>query len=185
MVFGIKIGDLMTRNFVYVSPDTDLRECSKVMIKKRVGSLIISEKDRLRGILTEKDIIWAVVKKSKDDLKNIKASDIMKRKVVTIKPSSDVEKAIKLMRKKKVRRLPVVDKGIVIGMITLKDILKIDPALFGMISENVKIREETKKLKKRDEFQERREGICSECGENDLLISSDGRWICLGCYDRM
>ena len=51
---GIKVGDLMTRNFIWVKPETDLKKCAKTMIKKRVGSLIIKEGDKLKGILTEK-----------------------------------------------------------------------------------------------------------------------------------
>ena len=62
----------MTRNFIWVDPETNLQECAKTMIKKRVGSLIIKDnQDRLHGILTEKDIIWALVKKSKKDLSKI------------------------------------------------------------------------------------------------------------------
>ena len=68
---GIKVGDLMTRNFIHVAPETNLRQCAKTMIKKRVGSLIIKDGDKLKGILTEKDIIWAIVKKSKKDLNKV------------------------------------------------------------------------------------------------------------------
>ena len=44
---GIKVGDIMTRNFVSTSPETDLRNCAKLMVKKRVGSLIIQEGEKL------------------------------------------------------------------------------------------------------------------------------------------
>jgi CBS domain-containing protein len=115
---GIKVGDLMTRNFIYVAPDTNLRQCAKTMVKKRVGSLIIKDGDKLKGILTEKDIIWAIVKKSKKDLKNIQAKALMKRKVVTIKPGADITEAMKKIKKKKIRRLPVVEKGKLIGFLT-------------------------------------------------------------------
>ena len=64
MNIGIKVGDLMTRNFIRADPEMDLAKCAKRMIKKRVGSLVITEGDVLRGILTEKDIVYAVVKKS-------------------------------------------------------------------------------------------------------------------------
>ncbi|MFH1521458.1 MAG: CBS domain-containing protein, partial [archaeon] len=67
MKIGMKIGDLMTRDFTHVSPNMNLRDCAKMMIKKRVGSLIIKEGDILKGILTEKDIVWAISKKSKKD----------------------------------------------------------------------------------------------------------------------
>jgi CBS domain-containing protein len=179
---GIKVGDLMTRNFIHVSPDTDLRQCAKTMVKKRVGSLIIKDGEKLKGILTEKDIIWAIVKKSKKDLKNIKAKDLMKRKVVTIKPGADITEAIRKFKKKKIRRLPVVERGRLIGFITSKDVLKIDPGLFQLIAQTIKIKEETQKLKRRRTV--RKQGICEECGEFDILYKSEAQVLCETCYNK-
>jgi len=185
MITGVKVGDLMTRNFIYVSPDTNLKKCATTMVKKRVGSLIVKEKDKLRGILTEKDILWAVVKKSRKELDKIFAKDLMKRKVVTIKPSVDIVGALKKMKKTKVRRLPVVESGKVIGMLTLNDVLKIDPGLFELIAETVKIKEETSKLNKREKVKiPKKEGVCEECGEFDLLYKVDDQWLCEECYEK-
>jgi CBS domain-containing protein len=184
MEIGIKVGDIMTRNFIFASPETDLRECAKMMVKKRVGSLIIKEEDRLRGILTEKDIVWAVVKKSKKGLKDILARDLMKRKVVTIKPSADISEALDKLKKKKIRRLPVVENGKLIGLLTEKDILKIDPGLFQMIAQNLKIREETDKLNRRRMNAPRKQGVCEECGEFEILMKDDGQMICEDCYSK-
>ena len=162
MEMGIKVGDLMTRNFVHVSPETNLKECARTMVKKRVGSIIIMEDQKLKGILTEKDIIWAIVKKSKEDLKSILAKDLMKRKVITIKPGDDITNAMQRFKKKKIRRLPVVENGKLIGMLTLKDVLKIDPGLFQMIAETMKIKEETCKLNRSSINAKREQGICEE-----------------------
>ena len=181
---GIKVGDLMTRNFIHVTPETDLRECAKTMVKKRVGSLIIKDGDKLKGILTEKDIIWAVVKKSKKGLKDIQAKDLMKRKVITIKPGADITDAMQRFKKKKIRRLPVVENGKLIGLLTLKDILRIDPGLFRMIAETVKIREETEKLKRSSIEAPRKQGICEECGEYDILYHDEAQWLCDVCYHK-
>ena len=85
---GIKVGDIMTRNFISIKPDTNLIDAAKTMIKKRVGSLILEEKGELKGFITERDIIWALVKKSKKDLRNIKAKDISMKKIPTIKTFS-------------------------------------------------------------------------------------------------
>jgi len=184
MKTGVKVGDLMTRNFIYVSPETNLKECSVVMAKKRVGSLIIKEGDKLRGILTEKDIIWAIVKKSPKDLVNILAKDLMKKKVVAIKPDADITEALERMKKKKVRRLPVLESGRVIGMITLNDIIKIDPGLFELIAENVKIKEETEKIARGSKIKgAKKDGTCEECGEFGLLFKDNGLWLCERCYN--
>ncbi len=181
---GIKVGDLMTRNFIHASPDTNLKDCARIMVKKRVGSLIIKEDYKLKGILTEKDIIWAIVKKSKSDLKNIKAKALMRRKVVTIKPNADITDAMTKFRKKKIRKLPVVENGRLIGFLTTKDILRIDPGLFQMIAETIKIKEETAKLKRSDIEAPRKQGICEECGEYDILYHDEAQWLCERCYNK-
>lgn len=184
MKTGISVGDLMTRNFVYVSPKTNLKKCAETLIKKRVGSLIVKEGDFLKGILTEKDIVWAIVKKSVSDLEKINAEDIANKKVLTIKPSADILEALDRMKKDKVRRFPVLENGKVIGILTLKDILKIDPGLFELISETVKIKNESAKLAAGEKLKiKRKEGICGECGEQDTLYNLDGEWICLSCYN--
>ncbi|MGC9309236.1 MAG: CBS domain-containing protein [Candidatus Nanoarchaeia archaeon] len=185
METGIKVGDLMTRNFIYVNPDTNLKECSKTMVKKRVGSLIVKENNKLKGILTEKDILWAIVKKSKKHLSEIKAKDLMKRKVITIKPSADITEAMKKMKKKKLRRLPVIENKKVIGIITTNDILKIEPSLFELFAENMKIKEESDKLKQTEKIRtHRKQGECESCGEQGLLFYEDGMWICADCYNK-
>jgi len=181
---GIKVGDLMTRNFVHIKPDTNLKECAKTMIKKRVGSLIIKEDDKLKGIITEKDVVWAVVKKSREAFKDIKAKDIMKRKVVTIKPSADIIEAMRRFKKKKIRRLPVVENGKLIGMLTTKDILRIDPGLFQILAETMKIKEETAKLNRSSIDAPRQQGSCEECGEFDILYHDGAQWLCEQCYSK-
>jgi len=181
MEYGIKVGDIMTRSLVSVTPKTNLQECAKLIIKKRVGGLIVLEKEKLKGVVTEKDIIWAIVKKSKKDLKDIKASDLMKRRVITIKPSADIIEAMRRLRKHKIRRLPVLEYGNVIGIITMKDILKIDPGLFKMVVESIKIKEQTKKIKASDKAIKGC-GICEDCGEYDLLNNDAGQSLCENCY---
>ena len=181
---GIKVGDLMTRNFVHVTPETDLKTCAKTLVKKRVGSLLIKEDDKLKGILTEKDIVWAVVKKSANDLADIKAKDLMKRKVTTIKPGADITDAMKKFKKKKIRRLPVVEKKKLIGIITTNDILKIDPGLFQAIAETIKIKEEKSKIKRHGITAKRKSGICEECGTFELLYHDNPQWLCDICYSK-
>jgi len=181
---GIKVGDIMTRNIVTVSPETDLTTCAKMMVKKRVGNVLIREKgsEKLLGIITEKDIVWAVVKKSKEHLKEVKAKDLMKRRVVTIKPSADITEAINRLKKKKVRRLPVVENGKLIGILTDKDIFRIDPGLFEAIASTIKIKEETEKLKRSSSVQTI-QGICEECGNFDILTKENGVTLCESCYN--
>ncbi|MCK4997712.1 CBS domain-containing protein [Candidatus Pacearchaeota archaeon] len=181
---GVKVGDLMTRNFIFINSEANLLECTQMMVKKRVGSLLIKDSDKLKGFLTRKDILWAIVKKSKNDLKNIKVKDLMRRKIITIKPSEDITDAMFKFKRKKVRRLPVVEKGKLIGLLTMKDVLKIDPGLFQMIAETIKIKEETEKLNRKNIEAPRKHGICEECGEWEILYHDEAQWLCESCYNK-
>lgn len=185
MKIGVKVGDIMTRNFISVKPDTSILDCAKKMVKKRVGSLILKEENKLRGIITEGDIIWAMTKKSRKDLEKIKASTIAPKKLVTIKPSADLYQALQKMKRTKYRWLPVTTKGNIIGFLTLKDVLRIEPSLFDTVSEIMQIREESKKLKRRKEGVSFKDGVCEECGNFDLLYKVDNRTMCEDCRDAM
>lgn len=182
---GIKVGDLMTRNFISVSPDTSLIDCAKEMIKKHVGSLVVKEEQELKGMLGEKDIVWAIVKKQ--DLGKLKAKDIMTKRVVTISPSKDIYDALVRMKRTRFKHLPVVVKNRVIGLVTIKDILRFEPSLFSDVREVLWIREEQEKLRKRKEAVSGetwlKEGECAECGAYGLLYNIDNRLLCESCKD--
>lgn len=186
MKTGIKVGDIMTRNFISAKPDISVLNAVRLMVKKRVGSLVLVEDNILRGILTEKDIMWVLSKKnSKKDLSKIKAREICTKKITTIRPSADIYDATKLMKKAKFRRLPVVIKKRVIGLLTLKDILRIEPELFEIAQEGYMIKEEAEKLKRKEVRESFKEGICEECGNFDILYNIDGELICEECREAM
>ena len=189
MKTGIKVGDIMTRNFVSAKPDTNLIDCAKEMVKKRVGSLVVKDGQKLVGVLTERDILWAMIKKPKAELENVKAQDIATKKIVAIKPSADVYEALQKMKKQKYRRLPVVFKGNVVGLLTINDILRIQPELFETAVEIMQIREESDKIRRmhvsKGAGKAMDEGMCEECGNYDLVSKIDDRLLCESCREEM
>jgi len=181
---NITVTDIMTREPITVKPDTNLLECAKIMVRKRVGSLVISERKKLLGFISEKDILWALIKKSKESLSEIKAIDISPKKITTIKPTLTIEETIKKMKKQGFERLPVVKKNELIGLITMKDILNFSPEVYPEFDELEKIREEEEKLKRIEKARGEssgREGICEECGNQNLLLKFNGMLICESC----
>jgi signal-transduction protein with cAMP-binding, CBS, and nucleotidyltransferase domain len=191
MKIGVKVGDVMTREFVSVSPDLPVSLCAREMMAKHVGSLIVKDNQHLKGIITEGDIIKSIA--AKKDLSKIKAKDVMTKSVISISPSEDMYDALVKMRGKKVRWLPVTIKGRVIGMLTVKDILRIEPSLFEIVKEFTPIKEQEEKYeaikmrKKRDSLARgdvwSNEGECDECGAFGLLYNIDGRLICEECKE--
>ena len=179
----ILVADVMTREPVTIKPDTNLLECARKMVRKRLGSLLIVNKKRLVGFISNRDILWALIKKKKEDLSKIKAKDISPKKIATIKPFATIEEAVKKMKKVKFYRLPVIKDKELVGMITLKDILNFHPELYKELKEYAQIREEAKKLKRIKQAKKRiiREGTCEECGAQGGICKIDGKLICESC----
>jgi CBS domain-containing protein len=180
----IAVGDIMTKNFQSAKPLSNVYLCAKEMVKKSVSSLIVTENNRLLGILTYKDILWAITKKPGVNLKELRAIDIATKKVAVTKPSADINQALRKMRAVNFRRLPVLSKGELIGVVTLKDILKIDPSLYSEIGELSQIKEEEIKLAKiKAEWPS--EGICDYCGAFSELLKVYDKLLCPDCREEL
>ena len=184
----ITVAEIMTKKPVTIDPEKNLLECAKIMVRKHVGALVLVKNKKLVGFISQKDILWALVKKSKKDLKDIKAKDISPRKIYTVKSTAEIKEVIKKMKLKKFDRLPVIDKGKeLVGIVTIKDVLSFNPEYYPELEEFAKIREEQEKLNriKSKEIAVADDGICGECGERDTLYRSKGMLICESCKNSM
>ncbi len=179
----ILVSDIMTREPVSAKPGDNLLTCAKKMVRKNVGSLVLGENKKLVGFLSQRDILWALVKKSERDLSKIRAIDISPKKIAIIKSDATVKEAISKMNKTKFDRLPVVDNGKVVGIVTVKDVLNFHPEFYPELEEFMKVRDEQEKLKrirKKDRIVVR-DGMCEECGRRDDLYREDGVLLCAQC----
>lgn len=180
----ILVSDIMTLEPIVTKPETNLLDCARKMVKKNTGSLLLVEKEKLVGIISRQDVLWALVKQSKKNLENIKAIDISPKKILTIKPSANIDEAIKKIKMSKFERLPVVENNKLMGIITVKDILNFHPEIYPELEEFAKIREESRKLKLVKKAKEKtysEEGICEECGNYGPLERYNGMLICDSC----
>ncbi|HIH76091.1 MAG TPA: CBS domain-containing protein [Methanomassiliicoccales archaeon] len=115
-------------------PDMTVKEAAALMLREGVGSLIVLEGGEPVGILTERDILYKVVAVGKVPSRT-KVERVMSSPVITIAPGSNVSIAAKRMSDLHMRRLPVVENGKLIGMLTEKDILKLSPSLIELTRE--------------------------------------------------
>jgi CBS domain-containing protein len=141
---GYKVADAMTSKPITVTPESTIEECAAVMLKSHVGSLVIKEGERLKGIITEQDVVRKVVAKKKDPSKT-KVINAMVTNLITIEPGRDIYDALVVMRDNNIRHLPVVHNKNLVGYLTIKDILKIQPQLFDIIVEKFELREQEHK----------------------------------------
>jgi len=182
---NIVVADVMTRNVESVKPDTNLLECAKKIVKKKISGLPIVSKKKLVGFISEKDILWALVKKSKEDLSKIKAIDVSPKKIATTRPMSTIEEVVSKIKKFKFNKLPVIHERELVGIITTKDILNFHPELYPELKELSEIKEDTKKLKKIKTKEPIKKGICEKCNDEGLLRGIDGMLVCDKCRSLM
>ncbi|MFT4249981.1 MAG: cyclic nucleotide-binding/CBS domain-containing protein [Candidatus Woesearchaeota archaeon] len=116
------VKDIMTRGAISVQTNDKLTKAIKLMTEKHISCVMVLEKEQLVGIITERDLIKRVLAENKDP-KKLAAQDAMTRSVSTISEEATLEEAMRVIESMKVRRLPVVNKKGLSGLITQTDIV--------------------------------------------------------------
>ena len=111
----------MTPDPVTVAGDSTAVEAARAMREEGVGDVIVVEGNGICGILTDRDITVRGVALGRDP-RQVRARDLCSRSVATLEPTQTVEEAFLLMRENEVRRLPVVDHGRPVGIVSITDL---------------------------------------------------------------
>jgi CBS domain-containing protein len=117
----VRVRELVGGNVVWVKPDATLRQAADEMVSTSVGSVAVEVDGALEGILTERDILRAVSEDADVDREPV--SSWMTEYPDTFTPEMDVVEAANWMLATGFRHLPVMDGGVVIGVISIKDVL--------------------------------------------------------------
>lgn len=129
----------MTREIKSISPDKTIRQAAKTMARFSIGSLVVVDKeDRPMGIVTEGDVSRAAGKGL--DLSKNAVRTIMSRRLITTSVDERVETAAKLMAESNVKKLPVLDEGRLVGIVTQTDIVASSFELVTSLKEMVRAR---------------------------------------------
>ncbi|MBP1736977.1 MAG: hypothetical protein H6Q60_858 [Oscillospiraceae bacterium] len=140
----MQIRDLMNPSVVSITPGESTALAARLLARHNIGSIpVCSEDGHLRGIVTDRDIVLRCVA-AEEDPSQTPVRDVMSKTCITVSPEDDPREATRLMSSQQVRRLPVVDDGKVVGMVSLGDLavthafdMEASKAL-SEISENVK-----------------------------------------------
>ncbi len=118
---SIKVRDAMTPGVRSVSPTDSLMEAARAMKEQDVGSLPVVEDGRVVGIVTDRDIVVRAVAEGVDP-RTATVGDVASGDLVTVEPDEDLDDALKLMAQHRVRRLPVVEDGRLVGVVAQADV---------------------------------------------------------------
>jgi len=129
----MKVKHAMTRKVLVTKPDISVREAAKIMTKYRVGSLVVVEENKLKGIVTELDMIWKVVAGDLDPT-TTQVKDIMTKKVKTIDADKTLEEAAEIMVNNKIKKLPVLKNKKLVGILTATDLISVQPKMIETLA---------------------------------------------------
>jgi CBS domain-containing protein len=118
----MQVSEIMSKDLVTVGPEYNVADVASLMRSKRVGSVIVLEDDRVLGILTERDILGVVG--GGEDPKNVAAHEALTDDVITIGPDAPVEEAAEEMVRAGVRHLPVISEQGLIGIVSMRDLVR-------------------------------------------------------------
>ena len=128
------VKEAMSKVVRTMRPDATVKEAAQEMNKYRVGSLIvISGIGKLEGILTERDILRGVTAEGLRS-SEVRVSEIMTRKVVVVSSDTSLEEAADVMTKYKIKKLPVMEEGSLVGIITSTDLISYEKNLIEKIA---------------------------------------------------
>lgn len=125
----ISISNFMTTNIKSIRAGTSVKYATQMMYENHIQSLLVEEKGNIVGIITFADIAVALSIYDKKSTSEI--SEIMSSPVVSVTSDSSILNAMELMLEKKIHKLPVIDDGKILGIITTTDLM----ALFSVLNE--------------------------------------------------
>lgn len=119
----MKVKDCMCHDVAYLTPESTVEDCAKLMCNKHVGCIPVCDENKtIVGLVTDRDVILRSIACNKD-IKTTPISDIMTCQVCSCGPEEEINEAEKKMSQEQIRRLPVVDENNkIIGIITLGDL---------------------------------------------------------------
>jgi len=133
---SLKIEDIMVEDVVSVSEKATVREAAELMSKHEIGCLVVVRKGKPVGIVTETDMVKRVILQPVDP-GEIKVGEIMSEPLVVSNPQMDVDEASRIMRRRKIKKLPVIENGRLVGLVTNTDIVR-SPEVMKMMIKAIK-----------------------------------------------
>jgi CBS domain-containing protein len=119
----MKLRELMTTNVITIDKNMTVQLAAGTMNKKRIGCLVTVDKEGIKGILTERDLLTRVLEACKDP-KTTRVSDVMTQSIIFGNPDMQLVEATRLMFENGIKKLPILEDNRLVGLVTLTDIAR-------------------------------------------------------------
>ncbi|MFH0837136.1 MAG: CBS domain-containing protein [Candidatus Aenigmatarchaeota archaeon] len=175
----VRVKDIMVKP-LKVDINDNIKKVGIMMKETRRDVVIVTKSNNPVGLITDSDLVKKIIATGIKS-SSVKAKDIMSKPLVAIGPNEDMFEAARKIKKSRIKRLPVMTKGRVIGIISLSDIARVSPDMIKLLEYKLKMREYPTIIKERFTS-----GICDSCGNyySDLKHADD-KWLCETCREEM
>jgi len=120
---SLKVKDVMVTNLITIEAGAAVKKAAELMDKHDIGCLIVVSHGNPIGIITERDMLRRALLQ-KRDLAKTKVSNIMSAPLIASNPQTDVRDAVRLMNERRIKKLPVIEEGQLIGLVSLTDVMR-------------------------------------------------------------
>lgn len=129
---SLKVEDAMVKEVITIDGKSTIKEAADIMNRFEIGCLIVTKNRKAVGILTERDLLKRVISQTKNPRKT-KVETVTSKPLIVVEPDMDLEEAAKLMFKLKIKKLPVVENGRLVGLVTLTDLARFQPQMIRIL----------------------------------------------------
>ncbi len=129
---SLKVEDVMVKEVITIDEKSTVKEAADIMNRFEIGCLIVTKKGKALGILTERDLLKRIVSQTRSP-RTTKVQAVMSKPLIVVEPDMELEEAAKLMFKLKIKKLPVVEKGQLMGLVTLTDLARFQPQMIRIL----------------------------------------------------
>jgi CBS domain-containing protein len=176
------VKDVMTSPVVTLDENATSNRVANLMDENKLGCVIVtSQAGKPVGIITERDLVVRVLAKNLAP-DAVKATEIMTSPLLTIEPEATISEAARRMSRLNIRRLGVVYKGNLVGLVSSKDILGVMPELIEIIQERTRIEDAVQAGETAEDEETLLSGYCDRCGVfSENLKDVNGQSLCEDC----
>jgi CBS domain-containing protein len=176
------VKDVMTSPVVTVDEVASANKVAALMLDNKVGCVIVVDKTgNAIGIVTERDLVARVLAKNLAP-SSAKSKDFMSCPLITVQPDVPVNDAARMMSRRDIRRLGVLYKGKLVGIVSSKDILDVMPELLEIMQERTRIEGASGSEEPEEVEEAPLLGYCDRCGVySEDLKDVDGKFLCEDC----
>ncbi len=120
---SLQVKDVMVTNIITIEADSTVKNAAELMEKHDIGCLVVINFGNPVGIVTERDMLKKVLLQRRDSGKT-KVGNVMSAPLITSHPQDDIREAVRLMNERRIKKLPVLEDGKLIGLVSLTDVMR-------------------------------------------------------------